>query len=172
MRKLQAALVTLAFLLVPSALPAQSLSEAAKKEKERRKVAKSGKSYTEDDLRRAGDGYTTGGAEGDTAATTEAAAKDGEAPKKDKAAEKSEDELRAEASVAWRKKVQQAQDEVKKLTDDMTRVQNDLNDNTGGYYTSRRTTLINFLEDTKKKLEAAQQQLSDLEDEGRRNGYR
>jgi hypothetical protein len=172
MRKVHAAaLATLAFFLVPAALSAQqSLADAAAKEKERRKTVKGAKSFTEDDLGRTGGGQQ---------ATTEVApvsseasgAKEGEAAKPAKK-EKSEEELKAEQSAAWRKKVEVAQNNVQVYKDQVNKLQLDLNDSSGGFYSSRRTTLVTHLDETKKNLADAEKTLSDLEDEGRRNGYR
>ena len=173
MRKLHvAALATLAFFLVPGGLSAQqqSLADAAAKEKERRKTVKGAKSFTEDDLTRAG-----GGQQGTTEVATNPAegtgTKEGEGAKPAKK-EKSEDELKAEQSAAWRKKVEAAQNNVQVYQDQVNKLQLDLNDASGGFYSARRTTVMTHLEETKKKLAEAQQSLSDLEDEGRRNGYR
>ena len=173
MRKLHvaAALATLAFFLAPPTVSAQgSLADAAAKEKERRKSVKGAKSFTEDDLRRAGAGAAT--TETELPATQEGGSKEGAATKAEKKEEKSEDELKAERSAAWRKKVETAQQNVRVYEDQVQRLQRDLNDTSGGFYTARRTTILNTLEETKKKLVEAQQALSDLEDEGRRNGYR
>ncbi len=173
MRKVHAAaLATLAFFLVPVALSAQqsSLADAAAKEKERRKTVKGAKSFTEDDLRKAGAGAEST-TEVATTSTEATGAKEGEATKPAKK-EKSEDELKAEQSAAWRKKVEVAQNNVQVYQDQVNKLQLDLNDASGGFYSARRTTIMSTLEDTKKKLADAQQTLSDLEDEGRRNGYR
>jgi hypothetical protein len=164
-----ATLVTVALFLVPSPSPGDSLAEAAKKEKERRKAAQKGKSFTDDDLGRGGGGnvnITTTDArpEGD------AAAKPGEAAKsKDKP--KTEDEIKAEQSEAWRKKMDTANKKVGVLQDTVNKIQLDLNDMSGGVYSSRRATLLTLLDDTKKQLADAQQSVTDLEAEGRRNGY-
>ena len=172
MRKLHVAgLATLAFFLVPVALSAQqNLADAAAKVKERRKTVKGAKSFTEDDLPRAGGGQQ---------ATTEVATnpaegtgtKEGEAAKP-ATKEKSEEEVKAEQQAAWRKKVEAARSNVQTYQDQVNKLQLDLNDTSGGFYSGRRTTLMTYLEETKKKLTEAQQSLSDLEDEGRRNGYR
>lgn len=172
MRKLHAwALATLALFLAPQALSAQSLAEAAAKEKERRKVVKGAKSFTEDDLGRAGGGVANPATSALPESTPEAS-KEGETAAAEKKDEKTPDELKAEANAAWRKKLDAAQQNARTLQDTANRLQIDLNDASGGYFGARRTNLLNFLEETKKKLADAQQQVSDLEDEGRRNGYR
>lgn len=174
MRKLHvaAALATLAFFLAPPNVSAQGgLAEAAAREKERRKGVKGAKSFTEDDLRRAGAGVATT-TETELPATEEGGSKEGAATKAEKKEEKSEDELKAERSAAWRKKVEATQQNVRMYEDQVSKIQLDLNDTSSGFYSARRNTLVSLLEETKKKLAEAQQALSDLEDEGRRNGFR
>jgi Cu/Ag efflux protein CusF len=162
-----AALATVALLLVPSPSPGQSLTEAAAKEKVRRKAAQKGKSFTDDDLRGGGGGSVSTGTDsggGSTAKPAEAG-KPGAKPK-------TEDEVKAEQSAAWRKKVDAANKKVTVLQETIDKIQLDLNDMSGGVYSSRRATLLSLLDDTKKQLAAAQQSVSDLEDEGRKNSYR
>jgi hypothetical protein len=169
-----------ALFFAPGALPAQSLAEAAAKEKARRKALeesskKPARSYTEDDLARAGGGkgstsFTSGpdaapapAGEGSAAPATEGASSG--------KAEKSEDEKRAEAQAAWRKSLDEARTSATNYRDQVTKLQNDLND-TSNLYGSRRTTLMNFLDDTKAKLSAADAKVADLEEQGRKSGYR
>jgi hypothetical protein len=172
MRKLNAwALATAALFLAPQALSAQSLSEAAAKEKQRRKAVKGGKSYTEDDLGRPGGGTANIPPADETAAAAPKEGEGGEADKK-KEDEKSPDELKAEANAAWRKKMDVAQQNVQTYQEAADRIQRDLNDTSGGFYGARRTTMANLLTETQQKLADAQQQVADLEAEGRRNGYR
>jgi hypothetical protein len=171
MRKLHAwALATLALFLAPQALSAQSLTEAAAKEKERRKVVKGAKSFTEDDLARAGGAGASVNALPES--TPEEAPKEGQAAPAEKKDEKTPDELKAEANAAWRKRLDAAQQNVRTQQELAGRIQNDLNDTSGGFYGARRTSLVAYLEETQKKLADAQQQVSALEDEGRKNAYR
>jgi hypothetical protein len=159
-----AALATVVLFLAPSPSPGQSLAEAAAKEKERRKAAQKGKSFTDDDLRGRGGAVsmgTEGVPEGDPAAKPAEAGK----PKEK---QKTEDETRAEQTAAWRKKLDEANKKVAVLQDTVSKIQLDLNDMSGGVYSSRRATLIALLEDTKKQLAEAQQSVADLEVEGRR----
>jgi hypothetical protein len=163
-----AALATVALLLVPSPSPGQSLTEAAAKEKARRKAAQKGKSFTDDDLRGGGGGTVS---TGDPASGGSSTAKPAEAGKPG-AKQKTEDEVKAEQSAAWSKKVDTANKKVAVLQETIDKIQLDLNDMSGGVYSSRRATLLSLLEDTKKQLAAAQQSVADLEDEGRKNSYR
>jgi hypothetical protein len=164
-----------ALLVVPSALLGQSLGEAAAKEKARRKALeesrkKPTRSYTDDDLGRV-KGTNASFPTGSEAAPEESTEKkDGGTPEA-KEKEKTEDEKRAEASAAWRKKLDKANQDVTTLRDQANKIQTDANDMSGGLYSTRRTTLLNLLDDTKKKLAEAEQRVSTLEDEGRRNGY-
>lgn len=154
--------------LAPAALSAQSLSEAAAKEKERRK-GKQAKVFTDDDLRKAG-----GPASPSTPAepTATAAAKPEEGKPGAKKAEKTEEELRVEREADWHKRLETAQKNVSILQDQVNKIQADLNDMSGGVYSARRTTLANLLEETKKQLAEAQQTVGNLQEEGRRSGYR
>src|SRR5258708_20248480 len=164
-----AALATAALLLVPSPSPGQSGTEAAAKEKARRKAAQKGKSFTDDDLRGGGGGSVSTGTE--TGSGESATAKPGETGKRG-AKQKSEDEVKADQSAAWRKRLESANKKVAVLQETIDKIQLDLNDMSGGVYSSRRATLVTLLDDTKKQLAAAQQSVADLEDEGRKNSYR
>ncbi|HXB56535.1 MAG TPA: hypothetical protein VN461_17315 [Vicinamibacteria bacterium] len=161
------ALATIALLLVPPPSPGQSLTEAAAKEKERRKAAQKGKSFSDDDLRGGGGGSVST----ETASGGSSTAKPGETGKST-AKQKTEDEVKAEQSAAWRKRVEAANKKVTVLQETIDKIQLDLNDMSGGVYSSRRATLLSLLDDTKKQLAAAQQSVADLEDEGRKNFYR
>lgn len=163
-----------ALLVVPSTLLGQSLAEAAAKEKARRKALeesrkKPARSYTDEDLGRAKGTNASFPSGPDAAAPAESAeTKEGTPGAKP---EKTEDEKKAEASAAWRKKVDAANTAATTYRDQLGKIQNDLNDTSGGLYSSRRTTLLNLLEETKKKLADSEQQIADLQDEGRRNRY-
>jgi hypothetical protein len=164
-----AALATVALLLVSPPSPGQSLADAAAKEKARRKAAHKGKSFTDDDLRGGGGGSVSTGTE--TASTGSSTAKPADAGKST-AKQKTEEEVKAEQTAAWRKKVEAANKKVTVLQETIDKIQLDLNDMSGGVYSSRRATLLSLLDDTKKQLAAAQQSVTDLEDEGRKNLYR
>ena len=165
-----------AALLVPVASRAQSLTEAAAKEKERRKGLASTKTLTEDDLRRAGAARQREGATADAAAATaDAAAPAGDAKAKDGATApkpKTADEIRADQEKAWRDRLTKANDDVSKLTAQVDTQQRALNDQSQNLYGPGRAAQVSRLEDTRKQLSAAQQAVADLQDEGRRSGFR
>lgn len=170
-----ATVVAVALLLSPGLASAQSLTEAAAKERERRKGQAAPKVYTEDDLHRAGAraaggfGSVEAAPSPDTAkpaATGQAAAGKPEKP------EKTEEELRQEQEKAWREKLQKANDEVQRLTAETDRLQRSANDLSGNVYGAARTETLRQLEAAKAKLAAAQQQVADLQEEGRRSRFR
>jgi small-conductance mechanosensitive channel len=165
--------VAAVLLLWPALASTQSLPEAAAKERERRKGQAAPKVYTEEDLQRAGT-RAVGGAE---AVAAESGAEPGKPAAAGKAAgakppEKTEDELRQEQEKAWREKLQKATEEVQRLTAQADRLQRGVNDLTGNIYGAARTETLKQLEDTKAKLAAAQQQVVDVQEEGRRSRFR
>ncbi|HWX24655.1 MAG TPA: hypothetical protein VN083_06405 [Vicinamibacteria bacterium] len=163
-----AALVTLSVLMAPAVLPAQSLAEVAAKEKEKKKNSKAPKVYTEADLKRAGGG-TASAPDGQSATPAADATAKTEAAKPEK--EKTDDERRADATAAWRKKLDKAREEQainQKAADDL---QASLNESTA-FYSPSRQRAMDQLDEVKNKLAQATQTIADLEDEGRRNGYR
>ena len=156
MRFLHGAALTMTLLLVAAASPAQSLGDAAAKEKARRKtVAKPTKVITDDDLRTGGGVVSNPGtetaAEGTTPGTP--AAGGAAAPAKK---EKSADEVKAEAQAAWQKQVDVTNKQVAQYQADASQIQLALNDTSGGVYTARRATLQTQLDDTNKRLAEAQ----------------
>lgn len=168
-----AAFLAASLLFVPARSSAQSLAEIAAKEKEKKK-GKQAKVYTEDDLRRAKPNPNLAGGEDAAAATpaegAPAEAKEGAPQEKKK--EKTEEELRAEQETGWRQKLQKAREDVTRLSAEVDRLQGVLNDTTVNIYSATRTNALSQLEQTKQQLAAAQQAVTDLEDEGRRRGYR
>jgi len=170
-----AGLLTTAFLLSSMPCSAQSLQELAAREKERRSKAKTaGKVYTESDLGKgsasapASDAATSSSAEAKTTAAEDAAKPAGDAAKK----EKTDDELKAEREKAWRDKLAQANAEIAKLqarADDLQRALNDLSQN---LYGSTRAAQASELEQIQQKLTGSRKSLEDLQEEGRRSGYR
>lgn len=166
-------LLAAAALGVASGASAQSLAELATKQKEKRK-GKPVKVFTEEDLRRGSARASTPGdegvaAEGEPAAVAApaAAAPAGTAP-----AQKSEEELRAEQEKAWRERLQKTRDNATQLTAEVNRLQTSLNDLTQPAFGATRANRLAALEKAKQQLAAAQQSVTDLEEEGRRNGYR
>ncbi len=175
MRVLHAAtLVAAAAILTGPVASAQSLGEAAAREKAKRKgKTEPAKVFTDDDLRSAG-GVANVPAAVDAPASADGQAKaEGEkAGQAKKEKEKTPDELQAEQQAAWRKKVDHIQSEVNRIRGMVTAMQRDLNDTSGGVYTPRRASLQTGLDEAQKNLAAAEQMLADLQEEGRRNGYR
>ena len=175
MRVLHAAtLVAAAAILTGPVASAQSLGEAAAREKAKRKgKTEPAKVFTDDDLRSAG-GVANVPAAVDAPASADGQAKaEGEkAGQAKKEKEKTPDELQAEQQAAWRKKVDHIQSEVNRIRQMVAAIQADLNDTSGGVYTPRRATLQTRLEEAQKNLAAGEQMLADLQEEGRRNGYR
>ena len=168
--------VAVSLLMAPSLSFGQSLAEAAAKEKARRKALeesnkKPAKSYSDTDLGNAKGTNASFPSGTDPAASTDAAAsKDAAAPGAKK--EKTDDEKQAEASATWRKNLDLASKDAATSREQIAKIQNDLNDTSGGFYSSRRATLLTQLEDSKKKLAEAEAKVADLEEQGRRNSYR
>lgn len=169
----QVGILAVAVLLLPGLCGAQSLGELAAKERERKKGQKTGKVFTEEDLNKAGQG---GAANVQTSAPVAATSASPEAPAPAGAAApnkpKTEDELRAEQEQAWREKLKQAQEERQRLIEAQGKIQANLNDLTGNIYGAQRTTLLTLLDKTKAELQATDQQIEALQEEGRRNRYR
>ena len=168
-------------LTLPASLSAQSLGEAAAKERERReKLEKEGKSkapkvYTENDLRGRAASSGTVSQPGTGASTETKAEGQGTAaatPPAGEKKEKTDEEKRGEQEQAWRDSVQKARQDIVTQTDKVNRLQASLADVSGNLYGSTRTNLLNQLEAAKKELAAAQQRVTDLEEEGRRSGFR
>lgn len=175
MRVLHAAtLVAAAAFMTGPVASAQSLGEAAAKERAKRKgKSEPKKVFTEDDLRSAG-GVANIPAAVDTPATADGQAKPAEGGEKGRQAkkEKTPDEIQAEQQAAWRKRVDHAQSEIDRIRQIVNDMQSDLNDTSGGVYTPRRANLQTRLTEAKTNLATAEQMLADAQEEGRRNGYR
>jgi hypothetical protein len=168
-----AVLITSCSLVLPGVASAQSLAEAAAKEKERRKT-RTGKVFTEEDARRAGASRPRDVTIIDGAAAPDAAAKEG-TPKEGAAkegAEKPKEETRADQEKAWRDRLTKANADVAKLTTQADGIQRSLNDLTQNVYGSTRTAQMARLEETKKQLATAQQSVEAITEEGRRSGFR
>jgi hypothetical protein len=168
--------VAVSILVVPSLGFGESLAEAAAKEKARRKALeesnkKPAKSYSDGDLGNAkGTNASFPSGTAPAASADPAASKDAAAPGTKK--EKTDDEKQAEASAAWRKSLDAANKDAAASREQISKIQNDLNDTSGGFYSSRRATLLTQLEGSKKNLAEAEAKVADLEEQGRRNAYR
>lgn len=163
-------------LLLPSLCAAQSLAEAAAKEKARRKALTPGKTYTEEDLRRAGGPA----AAASSTATSDAAApaaeatgapKEGATPASGPKA-KTDDELRADREKDWRDRLAKTNDEITQLNATIASLETALGDLSQNLYGATRTSQLTQLDESKAKLAAAQKSLADLQEEGRRNSYK
>ena len=163
-----------AALVSPTSSRAQSLAEAAAKEKERRK-ATSARTFTEEDLRRAGANRqreAPTAAEGAAAPAEAAAPKDAKQGKEGAPKPKTEDEVRAEKEKAWRDRLTKANEDVSKLTGQVDTMQRALNDASQNLYGQGRASQVARLEEAKGQLATAQRSVADLQEEGRRSSYR
>jgi hypothetical protein len=166
--------------MLPSLSPAQSLGEAAAREREKRekRAAKPAttKVITEEDLRRGRVGgtgvseFTTGGT---TAAAGEAKPGDAKAAAPaatgaDKA--KSEEEQRA-AQADWRERMNAAQADVTRMQSEITKIETALADNTAAQYSPVRVSNAARLEEARKLLVEAQARVTTLQNEGRQSGF-
>lgn len=160
----------LSWVLVAALVPAggaaaQSLGEAAAKERARRKAQKAPvKTYTDEDVAHVapGDSTSSSASEGGQPA----AAGEGQA------SDKSPDEQRAEDQKAWRQEVEKAQGDVQRLDGEITRLEAETNDTRGNLYSTRRTQALQDLEKARADRATAQQKLDDLLESGRRKGFR
>jgi hypothetical protein len=165
----KALLVALACVGVAGTATSQSLTDAAAKEKERRAKAKPAKTYTENELRSAGQGFSP---EATADAPAEGApAADGTKPAAGAAAATPEDEA-AKRRKEWSDRFQKAEAEHRNWTEEAARIQAQLNSNTVDPYGAGRQQAVKALEEAQAKVTELQQKLSDLEDEGRRNRYK
>ena len=170
------ALIAASGLFAPAARP-QSRGEiaATRSEAGRDETHKPAKVYTEDDLRAhhpsSGTFSQPSGAPGSAAVVaTEDETPQACAPPAENA--KTEDEKRAEKQAAWRKRLETAQAEISRLTEHVFRLQGLVDDLRNQIYGSGRTVKIQALEDAKARLAAVRQEAADLEEEGRRAGFR
>jgi uncharacterized protein YlxW (UPF0749 family) len=85
--------------------------------------------------------------------------------------EKTDDELRAEREQDWRKRRDEANQEVQRLQAEMDRLQGYANDMSAPVGPGR-AELMERLEKTKQELDAARAKVSALDEERRRAGFR
>jgi hypothetical protein len=175
---------------------AQSLGELSAQEKQKRQGKPAPKVITEGDLSKAGKRGTvsfTGEAPASEAAadatgtaetTAEGAVEPGSEPGSEPGAapvgsagnaptkkEKTEDDLKAERRAEWQKAYDLARDKVRVHQLNVTSIQRDLNDITGGVYTERRNAVLKMMSDEQAALASAQAELDRLDAEGRSNGW-
>jgi len=174
MRLLTRSLLTVSvFALAAAVAWPQSLGEIAAREKERQEKVKKktgGAAHviTEDDLRGRGAGtYSQPGA--GSSATPTASPSPGASPG---APQKTDDEIRADQEKAWRDRLQQAQEEVTRLSGIVDGLQRDLGDATVGVYGTGRAKMLSRMDEAQKMLAAAKQKVEDLQEEGRRSRFR
>jgi len=165
-------LTTVACVLTAWTVSGQSLTEAAAKEKERRNKAKSGKTYTENELRSAGQGFSPEAtADAPTEGATNAAAStDGSKPAPDAAAKA--DEERAKKEKAWSDKFKAAETEHRQWSEEAASIQTQLADTSVAQYGPGRQRATQALNEATAKVAALQRQMADLEEEGRRNRFK
>ena len=160
-------LVSALSLATVSGAQAQSLTELAKQEKQRRaKLRASGappKVYTEGDRSTAAADATAADSGTPTTADPTGPAVAGSGKK-----EKTREELAADQQKAWAEKVARAQEEIKSLEDAIARNERSL----ASMYniTPARQDMINAIEADKKKVADLRQTLANLEEERRRAG--
>lgn len=176
-----AVFVVLAVGLASAPAAAQSLGEVAAREKAKKdKAAREGRArppakvITEAELRgRMGSGTLSQPAAEDNVPTaTPVAATPAAVPGQPAAPERTEDELREERQAEWRQKLQTARADVATLRARRDQIQAALNDMSGPIYGPNRASIANQLEQTKTQLATTEQTVANLEEEGRRNGYR
>src|SRR5262245_2589975 len=173
MRLLNGAALAAALLLVATASPAQSLGEAAAKEKARRKtVPKSGKVITEEELRTSGGTVSSHGQPAPAPSASPSPGAGGAAKKEGAPKEKSADEQAAEAQADWRKRLGEASQEANTRRERVNQIQVALNDTSGGVFTPRRAALQTQLEQAQQEAAAADQKVAAITEEGRRRGWR
>jgi hypothetical protein len=144
----------------------ESLTDAAQREKERRKSAPKGKTYTETNLPKP----AVVGFERTDEPATEESQSSAATPPSGKP-EKTVDEIRAEKKAGYEKRIAEQVktiDVVRKAMDD---AQLELNDvNTITQFGSRKDALLKILDDGQVELKKADQAISDIEEEARREG--
>jgi hypothetical protein len=172
MRGVHVAVLAVAGLLLGSLASAQGLGDVAAQEKQKRKAEPTqSKVYTETDL---GPSMAPVGLPESLPATAEGDEDDGDGKAPDASAQSaaSEEDQRAAAEAAWRKKLDRARQEEATYQEVIDRLQTELNDISGGVYNPGRASRIAFLEENKELLAATQEQVAALEREGRANNYR
>ena len=171
MKRIVPALVA-ALLLTPAVVPAQSLGEAAARDKEKKEKDKSrkpAKAYTEEDLRgklngtMSNPGSTaspTGSSTGDATAASPAPADAPETAEEQEAALKN-----------WRARRDHVQSEITRINAALASFEARLADNTQPMYGPGRDALVKNVERSKADLVRAQADLATIETEGRSKSF-
>lgn len=172
MRALAPAVLMIAALAAPALADAPpTLAEVAARDKNKKK----GKPITEADLYNTGRKGTVSnpGAENTNAVPTGTEEKKPDAAAGPAGAKpKTDDEIKAEQTKAWRDKIEKARADVTRLQADVNQLQTALNDVTVQQVSPARAARMERLEAAKKELATAQAQVATLEEEGRRAGLR
>lgn len=192
MRVLHATVALAVLVGLTGSASAQSLGELSAQEKQKRQGKPAPKVITEGDLSKAGKRGTvsftgeapaseaaadaTGTAETTAEGAVEPGSEPGAAPEGSAGnapakKEKTEDELKAERRAEWQKAYDLARDKVRVHQLNVTSIQRDLNDITGGVYTERRNAVLKMMSDEQAALASAQAELDRLDAEGRSNGW-
>ena len=196
MRVLHATVTLVVLVGLTGAASAQSLGELAAAEKQKRQGKPAPKVITEGDIakmtKRGTVSMTTAEtptAEGEGAVAAETSGEGApEAGSEPSSAEpgaapdpsagnapakkgKTDDEILAERRAAWQKAYDLAREQVRVHQLNVSNIQKDLNDVTGGVYTERRNTVVKMLADEQAALASAQANLDRLDAEGRSNGW-
>jgi polyhydroxyalkanoate synthesis regulator phasin len=80
--------------------------------------------------------------------------------------------MRAEQERAWRERLQKANEDVGKTQERIDALQRALNDLSQNLYGATRTQQLQQMEQAQTQLGQLKQQVADLQEEGRRNGWR
>ncbi len=164
-------LVVMAALLVPAGpAAAQSLGEAAAKERARRKTRSTpAKVYTDDDVAHAAPSEP---APADTGASPAPAASETSSGDGVKPAEKSAEDARAEEQASWRAELDKTNAEIGRLEGEIARLDVETSDTRGYLYGNRRTQALEELARARTDLAAARQKVDDLLTRSRQRGFR
>ena len=165
----KAALAALVCVFTAGSAASQSLTEAAAKEKERRAKTKAGKTYTENELRSAGQGFSP---EATAESASEAAGAEGAKPAPGASPSPTAEDERAKKQKEWSDRFQKTETEHRQYTDEITRIQGQLGDSNASQYGPARQRATEALNEAQAKAAELQQKLADLEEEGRRNRYK
>jgi hypothetical protein len=171
MRGVLVAAVAAVGVLLASLASAQGLGDVAKREKQKRRASPTteSKTYTESDL---GPSVAPAGVPSSLPAEGEVSSEEGEeGGGEGEEAAASEEDQRAQAEAAWRKKLERARKEGDVYQDVIDKLQLELNDISGGVNTPARAAKIAFLEENQQLLAESQAKVAALEAEGRANGY-
>lgn len=155
------------------ALPAsaESLAQIAARTK-KKESGKPPKVFTEADLRgRPAASGSMSQMEG-PAATVQASPAPGAAALPAGEKPKTEEEQQAEKQAEWRERLQKAEGDVTRISEEVNRAQTALNDISGPLYGGTRSGLITRVDEGKRQLAVAQQSVLDIQEEGRRARYR